>query len=124
MSGWRCERDGADALRDPVTIERIKPAATANGMGEVDQDSADSWETYFSPWAEIRPRDGSESGQPTQQVGLQAWALRVRYCSETAAITPLMRVRLADGSLLNVVSVVDPDRRQRWIEIVARERTT
>ena len=85
-------------------------------------DQAATWETHCEAWAEVQPIGGDEVNQPSQQVPVRRWALRLRYFAETLAITPAMRVVLPEGSTLNITRAFDPDRRKRWIEIEAKER--
>lgn len=124
MSTWACDRRGAGALADLVTIERLKSDAPRNAAGEVEQHSAEAWETWFQDWAEIHQEQGAEVGQPTQQIGLRRWRLRIRNHEDSRAITPLMRITLPDGEILNITWAGDPDRKNVWIEIAGVEQTT
>lgn len=121
---WRCDREGAGALRDLVIIEKLSAAAPVNDLGEIDQADDDSWEPHGEEWAEVQLAGGGELAQPSQQAGLREWRMRVRYHAGTASITPLMRVRLPEGGVLYITWAGDPDRMRRWIELTAKEQTT
>lgn len=121
MAGWNCDRLGAGALRDLITVQKLKTDAATNSYGEVLQYDGDQWETHCTAWAEVQLTGGEESPQPSQQVAVRRWAVRVRHSPETAAITPLMRVVLPEGSTLFIVRAGDPDRMRRWIELELRE---
>lgn len=125
MSTWACDRRGAGALVDLVEVQKLKADATTNDGGEILQHDNANWETHCTEWAEIQLSGGDESNQPTQQVGIRMWRLRVRWHGDTQAITQLMRVVLPDQSQpLYITWAGDPDRQRRWIEIAAKERTT
>jgi len=121
MPGWACDRQGAGALLDLVTIQRLKSNATVSDLGETLQHENTNWETHCQEWSEVHFLSGDESGQPTQQVALRAWALRVRWHATTLSITSLMRVVLPTGQTLQITGTADPDRLRRWIEISAKE---
>lgn len=121
MAEWRCESLGAGALVDLITVQQLKAAATKNSFGETLQSDNAQWETFTTAWAEIHPTGGEETPQPTQQVAVRRWQLRVRHNPETAAISTLMRVVLPEGEILPITRVSDPNRMRRWIEIDMKE---
>lgn len=118
---WKCDRSGAGALVDLVTVQKLKPAATENSYGEVLQHDPAQWEAHCQEWAEVRLVGGDETSQPTQQVAVRRWVARVRFNPSTAAITPLMRAVLPGGEVLYITRAGDPTRDRRWIELELRE---
>lgn len=122
MPTWSCDRDGASALLDPIVIQRLVANPSRSSAGEVEEFRAENWETHCEEWAEVHFMSGTEASQPSQQVALRTWQLRVRQHATTLQISPRMRVVLPDGAVLNITAVGDPDRLRRWIEIDAREQ--
>jgi head-tail adaptor len=118
---WACDRHGAGALVDLVTIQKLKPAAATNSYGEVLQYDSNQWEAHCQEWAEIQLAGGDELNQPTQQVAVRRWAARVRFNPSTAAITTLMRAVLPAGEVLYITRAGDPTRDRRWVELELRE---
>lgn len=121
MPAWSCDQHGAGALADLVEVQKIKAAADRNAWGELLPDQESTWETHCTAWSEVRLLSGDENNQPTQQVPVRRWALRMRQFAETLAIVPTMRVVMATGEVLNVTWSGDPDRKRRWVEVHATE---
>jgi head-tail adaptor len=118
---WACERSGAGALVDLVTVQKLKADAEKNSFGEVLQDDPNQWEAHCQEWAEVQLVGGDEANQPSQQVAIRRWAIRVRLNPSTSAITSLMRAVLPGGEVLNITRAGDPTRERRWIELELRE---
>jgi len=118
---WACERSGAGALVDLVTVQKLKADAEKNSYGEVLQHDPTQWEAHCQEWAEIQIVGGDELNQPTQQVAVRRWVARVRFNPSTSAITSLMRAVLPGGEVLNITRAGDPTRDRRWIELELRE---
>lgn len=101
-------REFAGALNVPVTLE--SPSETGGGSNVV------TWTTIGTIWAEQLGLGGAEVS------GIEATAdyrFRARFRSD---INPRWRLGLSGSSRkLQVISVIDPDGRNREILIIARE---
>jgi SPP1 family predicted phage head-tail adaptor len=98
----------ATDLRQRITLEQ--PSETAG-------DAVVSWTVKATAWAEIRTLSGLERS------GIAAEAthrVRLRFRSDLA-INPRWRLGLGSTRKLNIVSVFDPDGRQREFVLMAQE---
>jgi SPP1 family predicted phage head-tail adaptor len=69
--------------------------------------------------AAIIPRFGGEAVLGARLQGTQPLTIKLRYSKEAARITPEWRARNArSGEIYNIRSVVDPDQRREWLEIL------
>lgn len=82
-----------------------------------------AWTTQFSVRAGFKPKHGGEAVLAGRLAGRQTYIVAVRSSMNTRQITP--EWRLVDERnpkrIFNVRSLVDPDGRRRWLEILAEE---
>lgn len=102
-------------LRDRLQFE--KRIASADDYGNP---GAGEFTPQFIRRAEIVPLRGGEEVIAARLQGTQPIRIRIRYDSETASITPEWRaVDVSSGQAYAIKTVVAPDRRNAWIEILA-----
>ena len=104
----------AGELRERVTFS--ERALTSDGYGN----SLGDWADQFTVAARIRPRLGGEEVMAARLSGRNLATITVRYSSDTAEITTDWRaVDTRTGDVWNVRSVVNPDERKRYIDVLA-----
>lgn len=102
----------AGRLRERITIEKAQTARGSMGGETV------TWVTDRQRWAEVLPLRGDEReiGGALRQIATHKVRLR-HYVPPTDKI----RVKRSDGSLLQVVAVLDPDARKRETVLMCQE---
>lgn len=106
----------AGALRELLAFD--ERAATSDGYGN----SLGEFAEVFRCAARVRPRLGGEQVMAARLGGVQPVTITVRYDSRTAAVTPDWRARdVRSGVVYNIRSVVNPDERRRWIDMIAEK---
>lgn len=89
----------AGALRQRVTIERLKPQSTGR-LGEQRQ-TPDRWAPWQEVWASVQAVSGREVIQSDRTQALVTYTVRVRT---REGLTPRDRLRWK-GLVLNIVSI-------------------
>ncbi|HTV69326.1 MAG TPA: head-tail adaptor protein [Rhizobiaceae bacterium] len=81
------------------------------------------WETQFSVRAELKPRLGGESVMAGRLNGRQPYVVTIRQSLQARKIMPDWQLVDANdrSRVLAVKSIIDPDNRNRWLEILAEE---
>ena len=103
--------------RHPVVVERLTEGAP-DAFGEVSRTYA-SLGTF---WARVTPMSLQEGRLIAEQVNAEATHLfEFGWSAELAAITASDRLT-HDSTVFDVLGVVDPDGRDRTLEITAKER--
>lgn len=97
----------AGTLRDRVTIQRRD-----SYLGQWGHESA--WRDVATVWAEVKATGGAEGFKDKGIDGRTGYVIRLRYRADVKS-TDRMIYR---GSVLDLVSVVDPDGRRRALECV------
>jgi SPP1 family predicted phage head-tail adaptor len=104
----------AGKLRDRVAFDQRESGADdALGAGP------GGFVERFTAAAEILPRFGGETVIASRLAGVQPATIKVRYAKDTAQVTPEWRLRdVRTDAIYNIKSIVDPDRRRQWLEIL------
>jgi SPP1 family predicted phage head-tail adaptor len=106
MAGMRAGR-----LRHRVTIQEY--TESQNTYGEVTK----SWVDFATVWAAMEPARGREFWE-SQQINAETTSTVVlRYL---AGVKPEMRV-LYDGRVFQILSVINPDERNRELQLRVKE---
>lgn len=81
------------------------------------------WETQFSVRAKVRAKLGGEGVIAGRLEGKQPYIVTIRQSRQARRITPEWRLVDANDSsrVLAVRSIIDPDQKNRWLEILAEE---
>jgi SPP1 family predicted phage head-tail adaptor len=98
------------ALRELITIQG--EVRTPDGGGGVDL----SWSSRCRVWAEVLPARGGEQLEAAALGATTLFYVTIRWRSD---VTEKDRIVRADGDLLNIRNVVDPDARRQWTRITA-----
>jgi len=99
-------------LRHPVVIQRLTEGTL---WGE-----EDSWEDYAAVWASVEPLKGAEY-YAAQQVNAEVTGKVVmRYLS---GVVPKMRVVFGTRTF-EILSVINPDERNRELQLLVKEPVT
>lgn len=106
----------AGRLRDRVTFQ--EPVRVSNGAGG----NTKTWSDVVTVWGAYSPERGREqlAGGAIQATG--RGVLQIRYSSTVAVITEEHRA-LINGETYNILSVTNPDRRNRALELVLERGT-
>ena len=102
--------------RHRVVLERLG-TPVQNTFGE----PVETWEEYAVRWAGVEPLEGREYLQAQQTQTAVDHRIRLRYDTETALITPAMRIRYG-ARLFDIQSVIDPEERHVELPLMARVR--
>jgi SPP1 family predicted phage head-tail adaptor len=100
------------ALRDRITIEREVSTDMGGGGSEV------GWSQLAQVWAQILPVSGREQIQAAAVTASALYRITVRWRSD---VNETHRVKLADGTALNLRRVADPDGQRQWLELLAEK---
>ena len=101
----------AGNLRHRVTIQTF--TTTTDSYGQ----PIESWATFAEVWGAVEPLTGREYFQAQQVQAEVNYRVRLRYL---AGVVPTMRV-LHDGRTLEVQAVINPDERNRELQLMCRE---
>lgn len=101
----------AHRLKDRVIVQAA--VASRDGTGE----ELLTWQEHCARWAGVEPVSGKEVWSEHQQTGTQMIRVVLRYDTDTAAITPKMRVS-HDGGFYDIESVINVGNRNREIHLV------
>lgn len=101
----------AGALRHRVTLE--VPTGVADATG----DPVPGWTVAAVVWAAVVPLSGQERLAAQQVVADVSHQVTLRY---RADVTPHMRIRLG-SRLFNILAVINPEERNRTLELLALE---
>jgi len=101
-----------------ITFE--KNAVVTDAIGN----HTNTWEDYFSCYATISSESGSETEKAGQTIPASNGAFTVRYCKETAAITPDgFRIRMGD-ELYNITYIDHQNNKRKslkfWVQKIRR----
>ena len=103
-------------LRHLLTIEQDTP--TQSGSGH----PVRSWGTFVTLWGGVEPIKGSERFGADQVTAEITHRVVTEY---RAGITAKMRVKYEPGGgvtrYLQIESVIDPNERNRWLELMCKE---
>ncbi len=80
-----------------------------------------AFEERFIVWAKVQARFGGETVMAARLSGQQPVTIMVRQNSRTLQVTEAWRARDAEsGMLYNIRSIVDPDDRGAWLELLCQ----
>ena len=99
------------SMRHRITIQQNTP--TTNSFGE----TIDAWTTLCTVWAAIEPLSGKRYWEAKQANTDETGMIRIRYRSD---ITTRMRA-LFGTRYLYFVAIINPDERNRSLQITYRE---
>ncbi len=105
------------SLRARVTIERLADPQPQDSFGA----PIETWEPHAERWAALLPLTGREYFQAQQTQTAVDHRIRFRYDDATREITPKMRIRHG-GRVFDVRSVLNPETRNQWIDVMAQVR--
>lgn len=82
-----------------------------------------AWQTRFTLWAGLRPRNGGEQALAARLTGIQPYIVTVRHSSQSLQITPAWRLidERDAARIFNVRSIADPDGKGQWLELLVEE---
>ena len=104
---------GAGPLRERIAFE--SRAAIDDGYGNV---VSGDWTLLTTCAARVEPLRGAETVQAMRLAGRQPVKITVRRSSLTMQIKPDFRARdVRSGELYNVRSVMNPDEKNRFLEM-------
>lgn len=114
------KRPSAGDLRESILCQKRVPA-TDEFSNPVPDGGA--WTTQFCERAGLRPRIGGETALAGRLQGIQPYIVTIRQSSRSRQITPGWRLVDARNSsrIFNVRSIVDPDGRGQWLELLVEE---
>jgi SPP1 family predicted phage head-tail adaptor len=102
----------AGRLRHRLTLQA--PVDTSDGAGGFQR----AWSTTATLWGAIEPGDAAEGVVADALTALRRHTITIRWRTGIAA-----GQRLAKGArLFEIIAVVDPDERRRWLELLVEER--
>ncbi len=105
-------------MRTRVTIQVNSAAGTRDSRGQ----EIETWTTFVTGWAEVEPdlsyRGGKEISAAQQQLAEQFYTVLMRFRSD---VRPKMRMVFGTHTL-DIISVLDPDRRRHKMVLRALER--
>lgn len=106
-----CEID-AGKLRKRVSLQRI--SKVPDGGGGYDT----SWSEYAQAWAWVKPLSGAE-----QLVGMQLEASITHdvIIRHRDGVTAADKIVLENSRELNILSVIDIEERNRWLQLRCQE---
>lgn len=91
-----------------------------DGAGNIQSGFAEA--PFFQAQANVRPKLGGESVQAGRLAGSNLVNITVRYSSNAALVTTDWRARdERSGVIYNIRSIIDPDKRKRWLEMLCEE---
>lgn len=76
------------------------------------------WVEYAQPMARVKPLSGTESLVAMQLEAAITHDIVIRYRTD---VTPEDKIVLATGRELNIVSVINVEERDRWLELRCEE---
>lgn len=105
-----------------IAFER--PSYQSDGYGN----DRGSFEEIFRCYGRLVPRTGGEAINAARLGGVQPYSIEVRSSDRVREVDSSWRLKIISctgfgmvrtGSLFNIRSVVNPDQRGRWIELLA-----
>lgn len=113
--------DNAFIYDRPLTVERVKAAATEDDFGQVDLTDAATWETYWTGFCRVLSRGSREYFRVARLDATVTHVLVVRWSTETAAIIPqTMRIQFL-GRTFHITSIENIDDQNREVQIGCTE---
>lgn len=107
---------GAGALG--VRIALARRVAVDDGMGN----ETGQWSEEMELLGERIPLKGGEEVMAARLASRQPFILRLRQSSRSRLVTPGWRARdVRTGALYNIRSIVDPDGRRQWFDMLVEE---
>ncbi len=97
-------------LRHSIVVERSTSVQNPKGGYNT------AWAPIASVWAAIKGLDGRESVMAQVLEGISFYRLTIRWCDDLRQSDQII---LDDGKRLNIRSIMDPDGRRRWLQILA-----
>ncbi len=76
-----------------------------------------TWTTEVTVWAAVWPQSASEAMKADSASMTTRHRIRIRYFS---SVSPTWRVECR-GTYYNVVSVVNPNKANRWLDLICEE---
>tara|TARA_Y100000815_G_scaffold228067_1_gene216877 strand:- start:305 stop:646 length:342 start_codon:yes stop_codon:yes gene_type:complete len=104
---------GAGQLRDRVSFYRLTEAD--DGYGNVHSGWAD--DPFLTVWGAFQPERGRERLEAGRMESAVAGVLTVRSSADARAVTPADKVAVK-GEDYAIRSITNPDRRNRFLEIL------
>jgi len=102
----------AGRLRHRVIIQ--EPTA---GTPDAFNESTDTWSTFATVWAEVKPLNANENIRNEQVVMDATHIITIRHLS---GITPDMRISF-DSRTFNISSIINVFERNKEIQLVCKE---
>jgi len=99
-----------------VTVCKNVPTTNTDGQ----QVAAES--EWIRRWCKVMPLSGRERMLAQQTQADITYRVRMRNDTQTRTITPLMHLKLMDGTVLNIKRVFDVDVRKVELELECNER--
>ena len=103
-------------MRAGLLRERIDLLRPVTTIGD-EWGQATNWQTEYTGWAEVTPVAGAEKASTTAVQASVGYDIRIRFAPDVASDWRIVW----RGRLLDIVSVFDPTRRGRELEIKAVE---
>lgn len=104
-----------------ITIQRL--AGTPDAAGHIDGTKNANWSTYAAAWATTQTRGGREFWKVQQVESTVDTVFRCPWTKTLEQATPDMRI-LFDGTVFEILSVVNIDFADDIVEFQTRRRTT
>jgi SPP1 family predicted phage head-tail adaptor len=105
----------AGELRHRIVFE--KRGTSDDGYGN----EQTTFEEQFTIAAKVQAKFGGEAVTAARLTGEQPVTITVRQSAQTLQITPDWRCRDArSGEIYNIRSIVDPDDRRAWLELLCQ----
>jgi head-tail adaptor len=84
--------------------------------------TVETWAPLCGPFsARLRPINGKEEVLAGKLAGIQPYEIVVRYCRDTAGITPEDRaIDCRSGQRFDLAAIQNTDERRMWLSILAK----
>jgi SPP1 family predicted phage head-tail adaptor len=104
-----------------ITVQRL--TGTADAAGHVDGNTDANWTVYAIAWATAQTRGGREFWKVQQVESTVDTVFRCPWTRALEQSTPAMRINY-DGTIYEILSVVNVDLADDIVEFQCRRRTT
>ncbi len=104
-----------------ITVQRL--AGTADLAGHINGNTDANWTTYATAWATAQTRGGREFWKVQQVESTVDTVFRCPWTRALEQATPAMRINY-DGTIYEILSVVNVDLADDIVEFQCRRRTT
>lgn len=111
----------ANDLNRLLTVEKLKPSATVDNSGNIDETNDANWVACGQEWAQVLTK-GSREFFRNRQVGEDiTHQVTIRWSKTASQYTTGMRLRL-DGRKLNIAAPpLNVDEKNDWLVMETRE---